>query len=525
MNKKKVVKKNIFVMLVVTLFLIATLTPQILGKSHTIQNEKDNNETSVKNNIRSISLFQRLLGRFAKKSPISFGILTGILNTNCNGVEKSTDVFFYQFKEIDVDDNPETGVNGNDIRVQYLLAPWFEFDTDIGLGIAFIIKIDRIGDEIKENDFSATFEILDNEINLGFNSKSEPGNEIPDSTEITFSIYFYFFAQTRGFEISINPQYEGGNEGKKIDLFAAYNSEDEEREISIQFNPAIQIKTGFLTTKKQGVWRYKFYRESSLSSEVKTSFTTVDNNVVKDISLTIDEIPKDMSFELGLTPLSQGGGQLLYESSEMYNVELQISSGQIRDGGFLYLKNTPRRIFSEWSPTISNGEYHIQIDSDGTDFIVKDAETNPFVNFEINGLENVDFDMYWNLTNPGDLKIYRKSGLSIDFDFELGDWVARLDGQPDADIIYADWYIDNTGYVIFDTNWKPLSTVELFVKGPNVGLWTVGEAFKAEDFRIDWTLWPPQEWNLVVTGDLSFLSISIDIFLNGQWYHLWPWVD
>ena len=531
MKEKSRIRKSIIVMLVVAIFASATLIPGVIGKSYSTYNEDE--KSAIKNNVSPLKnlenrfgfvrLFQNILSKISLNKPRPLSILSGVVRTNCNGIEESTDIMFWSSKDIDVDKEQGTGVNGKDIRVRYLLAPWIEFGFDIGIGLSFILTIERLGEEIKDSDFSVSFEILDNDISMGYRSRSETGNEIPDYTQVSFTIFFYLFERTRGLEIAINPEYDGGNNGKKIELFGGYNREAPKRRFSIEFDPAIQIKTGFVTTKKQGVWNYKFYRESTQSSMVTSTFTTIENGKEKDVTLTIDEMPKEMSFDLGLTPFTQGGGQFLYESSEMYDIELQISSSELGDCGYSLLRNTPRRIFAEWIPTIYNGEYHLEIDSDGTDFVVKDSLTNPYINLEVNGLENIDIDVYWNLTNPGDIIIYKNTGLNIDFVFKIGNWVAQLNSQPTADFISANWLLDTDGYFMIDTDWKSLTTVDLLIEGPQIGFHTVGETFKAQDFRIDWVLWPPQQWDLDVSGNLSFFSLSIDVFLNGVWYHLWPW--
>jgi len=207
----------------------------------------------------------------------------------------------------------------------------------------------------------------------------------------------------------------------------------------------------------------------------------------------------------------------------MYDIELTVTSSQLGTCRYATIKNTPTRVFAEWTPTLLKGFYSLDIESTGTDIIVQNSLIDPSISLKVNDLGNFDFATYWNLTNPGDFTVYKKRDLSIDLDFNIGEWVATLNTQPTADYISTKWLIDTTGYLTLDTNLQSLGTIDILIKGEDLGLQAIGETFKAENWRIDWTLWPPIEWNLVRTGTVTFTSISIDLYLNNNWRHLWPW--
>jgi hypothetical protein len=532
-NMKEIIgiRKRIFILIVAVLLVSATLIPGVIGKSFTIASNEDEKSRNLEKMSPLINLKERFnfiksfqnIGRHNFGKPRSLSILNGVVHTNCNGVQESSNINFWSSKDIDVDKDPGTGTNGKDIRVRYLIAPWIDFSFDIGIGITFILTVERLGEEIKDRDFTVNFEILNNDINIGYRSRSDIENEIPDYTHASFTLYFYLFERTSGFEIAIKPEYNDGNEGKKIEIIAAYNGDSPQREVSIEFDPAIQFKAGFTTTKKQGVWDYKFYRESSDNSKVTSTFTTIENSFEKAITFTIDKIPKEMSFNLAITPFTQGGGQFLYESNEMYNIELQVYSIELGLCRYAFLKNTPRRIFAKWIPELINGEYHIEIDSEGSDFYLKDSEVDPIVNLKINGLENIDIDAYWNLTNPGDFTVYKNNDLNVELDFNIESWVAQLTAEPIAQYISTTWDIALTGYITFDTNWQPFSQFNLLIRGALAGLHINSQTFKSEDFNVYWTLWPPQDAYVYYTGWINFLTIAIDVYLFNQWLHLWPW--
>ena len=531
MNKKIRLWKSIFVLITGIILVCAILTPAVVGKpsfySDKIEKTPIKSKTTIlKNNPIISQIIRNIFGRILSNNHkfLSRGILDSYLHTNCDGVEKTTVITFSGTIYIDVDNDPNTGNgNGEDIQVQFFFYPWIEISSDIGIGLVFSLEITRLGDEIKNSDFSISLEVGNNNVILGYSSPNESGNEVPYSTTVNLKIFFYLLQRTRGFNLYIEPFYVSGNENKKIQLFSEINSDTIERSISVGFNPPIETDISLVSTKEQGVWQYNFYRESTQESEVTVTFTTTQEGVTKETILSIDKLPKELVYSLGLTPLTAGGGHFYYESSDMYNIKLQVWSNAPGAHGYLILRNTPRKIISDWIPTLNDGEYHIKIDSDGTDFVVRDSETNPLVNFEVTGLGKIDIDAYWNFTNPGDFTVYKNNTLNVGLDISIGDWVAQLDAKPTANYIATSWHIDSTGYLTVDTNGQPFTTMDLLIKAPLLGLHTIGEGYKAQDFRLSWTLWPPEELNLTVTGWLTFTSADIDIYLIDTWRHLWPW--
>ena len=206
----------------------------------------------------------------------------------------------------------------------------------------------------------------------------------------------------------------------------------------------------------------------------------------------------------------------------MYDVELIVSTNELGICKYATILNTPRKIIAEWIPTKINGYYSISVDSNGTDFRVMDKLVDPGINFVINNMSTIDVVSYWNFTNPGDFIVKKTTELDVDLDFRIGEWIAKLNAKPTANKVSTTWLIGVTGYITIDTDDKPLTTIDLLIKGEELGLHIIGESFRSEDFDIAWTLWPPVEWDLSVTGNIEFISLVIDIFLNGDWLHLWP---
>jgi hypothetical protein len=532
-NEKKGRWKICCVLLVVALLGIATMVPSV-GARYSINYNIGEHKVITDNsfplkNLRNSYIFSQLLKyrlrTVSQESLLPTGLLSSTIYTNCNGVEKSTEVSFGVLNNIDVDNNPNTGVNGADIRVQYLLLPWIEFDPILAIGGLFTISVERLGEEIKDADFRVAMEVKSdtNMVRIGYHSLKEVGNEIPNMARVSFILLFALTERTKGFGIYFDPTYNSGNEGKKIELFAESNNVTIQRNFSMVFDPAIETQFKIISTKKEGQWQYYFTRTSSLNSQVTIQITTKENGQEKDVTLMVDKLPQTLSFTLALTPFGPQGGSLLYESSEMYDIELMVTSNQLGTCRYATIKNTPTRVFAEWTPTLLEGFYSLEIESNGTDIIIQNSLTAPSIILKVNNLGNFSFDTYWNLSNPGDFTVYKKRELSVDLDFKIGEWVAKLKTQPAADYISTKWLINVTGYLTIDTNLMSLGTIDLLIKGEDLGLQTIGETFKAEDWRIDWTIWPPAEWNLATTGTLTFTSISLDLYLNNNWLHLWPW--
>ena len=529
---KKGIYKTVFVTLLAALLICIVVPADGIAKSTVVyKTDKDKickNSFFVSKGLKDKHVVPRLLKHgfknlLNKRYPLSTGLFNSVIHTNCNGVEKSTIVQFGVFNDIDVDNNPGTGVNGADIRVQYLFLPWLEVDPVLAVGVLFTFNVERLSEEIKNSDFSAELEVGAGNVKVGYHSPSGDSNEVPTDARVSFMLLFALTERTRGFGVYFEPTYETGNTGKKVEVHTGYKDKNVQRDFSFNFNPAIETQVNIISTKKEGEWRYYFTRESTMTSEVTTRVTTMKNNVTRDTVFTIDKLPRELSFTLWLTPFTSQGGAFLYESSTTYDVELTISSNQLGTCRYATIKNTPKRLYVEWIPTFRNGEYHLEIETNKTDIVIQDDVDNPTVVFIVKNLGNIDIDAYWNFSNPGDFIVYKDIDMNINLDFRIGDWVAKLNAQPQAYIVSTSWLIDTTGYITIDTDSLPLSTIDLLVKGEDLGVHTTGETFSTEDFRINWTIWPPAEWNVDVTGTIDFASITIDLYLNDEWHHLWPW--
>lgn len=448
------------------------------------------------------------------------GFLSGLVHTNCDGIEKTSEIKFGIYNYIDVDDNKSTGQNGADIKVQYLLLPWIEIDLQFRFGVIFTIRVERLSDELKNKNFSITVELFNNITRLGYKCSAEEGNEVPNNTRLSFIIFFSIYEKTHGFIIDFIPNYENSNENKKIQTFAEYNGNTIKSKISLDFDPAVKTQTKITSTKDENIWNYEFIKSSLSTTKLTTNFTILKKDDTKNIVFSIDELPTEISFKLGLKPFSGEGGYFLYESEQSFDIKLSIYNNKLGKCKYVTIKNTPKRISSEWIPTRINGSYSVEIESEGTDLSITDSNIDPTINLSIKNLKTVDIKAHWNLTNPGDFTIIKDTDLTINLDLKIGNWLAQISSEPLADYISVNWLIGEQGYVRTNTDWKILGTMDLLIKSTDSRLKITGENIRTLDFLITWT--GPWPWNVETFGAIDYSAVSFDIYRDGAWRHLWP---
>ncbi|MDG6228691.1 MAG: hypothetical protein QCH96_01845 [Candidatus Thermoplasmatota archaeon] len=476
--------------------------------------------------IRSNSLTRLLNNILSLQKQIDlYDLLTSTIRTTCSGVEKTSKITFGMINAIDVDGDESTGINGNDIQVQYYLIPHIEIDPAFILGLKFVVNIQRIGEEIKETEFNITATLGNDLVSVGYWAPEKSGNEIPTHIQLSVLLFYNMLDSSKGFTISMEPTYATNIGNKKLVFFNSYTSEDTvQHSHFFSFDPPSKTQMTISSTKDPNEWNYKLTRNTEYDTILTMGRSRTLPTETKETILTFNKFPRTVSFSLRITPFSSEGGSVYYTSDSMYDMDVLIETNELGACNYAIIKNTPRMLFAEWLPVKERGWYHLEIDSDGTDISLLDSLENPTIDLSMYGVTDVDLTAFWNFTNPGDLRIVKDPSFHIDLAFIIGVWEARLDARPVAEEISVSWLTDITGYLTYDTNWQPLNQMDLLIRGSDTGIRTVAETFKAEDFRLDWTIWPPIEWNINSTGDIDFLSMLIEVYIGGQWYRLWPWV-
>ncbi|MEF8848876.1 MAG: hypothetical protein V5A68_07055, partial [Candidatus Thermoplasmatota archaeon] len=304
---------------VISVSIIAFLLASVSFSSAFITEKKENNFVSndekkflVRDSGFTVNKF---IGRFLLKNPgvLNNGYLTGSLETVCEGVEKTTSLSWGSYKKIDVDNNESTGINGYDINVQHILTPWINPEP-FGIGILFTIGIERLGEGIKNKNFTASFSTWKDEVTLGYSAPEQENNQVPKSVRITFMVLLPIFQRNKGFSIAVLPEYEDQTLNENTNhlvLKTGYK----DKQFSIKFEPAIETQLNVFSKKRLGEWRYEFVRGSSQPSKVTTIYEREQLGKQKKTTFTVDELPKELSFDLFLTPFKKEGGHLFYNSS------------------------------------------------------------------------------------------------------------------------------------------------------------------------------------------------------------------
>jgi hypothetical protein len=452
-------------------------------------------------------------------------LFRSVIYTDIDGVEKSTETYFLLNNEINVDDNLDTGINGNDIRVQYLILPWIEFGTDLSIGLEFLFLVERIGDEIKNSDFYLSASIGGETLSIGYSTPDNIGNEIPKTISFSILLFVNTVEGGSGLKFGMDPTYESSIEDKELVLFGKnYDSDtDIQREYFFTFNPPSKSEITISSTRINGEWHYEFIRENNYAVDCSWQILEYENSDIRDTTIKFFSLPSNLNFNLMITPFTTDGGFFSYQSETMYNTKIQIQSNNLGLCEYVIIDNIPRTLEAEWLPIRNNGYYHLEIDSDGTDIRLLDSLIDPTINLSLSGLSDIDMTAYWNFSNPGDFRIIKEPSLKLDISVIIGDWEFLLDAQPIAEDIFVSWLTDITGYLTYDTNSEPLNQMDLLVKGSDIGIRTVADVFKADDFRLDWTIWPPLEWNIEKTGYIDHISLLIEVYIEGNWYKIWPW--
>ncbi|HEC81962.1 MAG TPA: hypothetical protein ENI42_06025 [Thermoplasmatales archaeon] len=465
----------------------------------------------------------RLIGRLSERLVSSSNLFGAVVHTECDGVEVSKQLRWNVYEGFNVDNDNGTGVNGMDVEVKYIVFPWVEFEPDFAVGMIFSLSVNRLGEEVKNKNLTVSLDatVGGTKVEVGYWSPNESGNVVPDSVTLTF-MPLYYPLEGLGFRLALLPNYSSGVENKTLVLFADYKRSEVERRYSIRFDPAVETQVEFKPTKSEGKWRYTFIR----FSEIETLVTTVVKNVVgsseKETTLVIDKLPEEMSFYLQTTPFTSEGGMFLYESTNTFNVNLQVVSSDVGVCRYITLLNTPRRLEAKWVPNRLNGSYSLSVESNNTRFMLRDSVFDPSVNLTVSNLHDVDLRAFWNLSQPGNFTLTKSRGLVADLSFKLGDWHADVNTRLTSERLFLSWYLNVSGYMFVDTDWEPATTTEVEISSEDLGFRVSAETLKAEDFLIQWVLWPPEDWDLSWSGEIDFVDLSIDIFSEGSWYHLWP---
>jgi len=298
MEKKSIVlKKRKFTILVIftliCILLLSGLTTSISTSFYVSGNDVKENSSKFSDRFRNNRLIEEMNNKVNEKNLLN-DLFNVMIHTKCGEVEKSKELNWIRIDNIDVDNDSGTGVGGKDIEIKYLIFPWIEFEPDIAFGAIFYLTIDRITEDIKNENFTVNLETTfgENEVQVGYWSPDIEGNEIPDSVTVTLTILYYPTQKGIGYKLDVIPNYDSGNYDKEIVMLAKYSGDNIERDFSIEFDPPIETHIEYKPTKSEGLWQYEFIRYSGSNSTVTTTLRKVDGGEEGKTTFVIDKLPK-----------------------------------------------------------------------------------------------------------------------------------------------------------------------------------------------------------------------------------------
>ncbi|MBW1933176.1 MAG: hypothetical protein JRI56_09220, partial [Deltaproteobacteria bacterium] len=237
------------------------------------------------------------------------------------------------------------------------------------------------------------------------------------------------------------------------------------------------------------------------------------------VALTIDKVPREIAFSIFYSIFGSSGdrGIISYESNSEFNVTLTVKVGKIGLAGTMRLEYLPKQFTAGWTNRIYGGHVNVSVSSPLTKFIMCDDIDNPSIYFSISNITN-SANFSWGMDQGGYVKLSAEhSGPVADFYWVAGSMRVEMISQLRTNYFFLSWDIDQEGYVSFDTHGNWLNTFSFnFTIDGNVGL-LIGASFvKANNFRAEWTIWPP---SFQLSGNIDFIGdIVFSVMLGGTWY-------
>jgi len=500
-----------------------------------VYEENSSSETFQSNELNYRQYNDNDVGKIipaVKKLNILPKMFDAYIYTKCGDVEKNTSIIYGLLSPIDVDDNSNTGENGKDIKVRFLILPHIS-QKNFGwiLSFSIVMDIERLGDEIKDKDFEIytnfhlsleDYDYGDHEFRIGYSSPE--GKELPRDERLSLTIYPYLmYDKNPDFILQNTPVFDGKE--SDVDIIARYsgsfggNTFDHNVVISCQ--PAISSTIKF--TPDFDV--HKINVSISRTADKDTTLTLKYDGKINDnemgVSLTIDKIPREMAFSIFYNIFGSSGenGMIDYESSNEFNVTLTVKVSKIGLMGVMRLEYLPRHFTAEWSGRIYGGYINASANSPLTKFIICDDIDNPSVYFSISNVTN-SANFSWGIDQGGYVELKSEhEGPKTDFYWILGSMRIEMISELKTDYLFLSWDIDHEGYVTLDTNGNWLNQFSFnFTIDGNVGLLIGASFLKADNFKAEWVLWPP---NFQFSGDINFIgNIVFSIMLGGTWYSI-----
>ncbi|MGC9308722.1 MAG: hypothetical protein ACP5FL_08115, partial [Thermoplasmatota archaeon] len=451
------------------------------------------------------------------------------VHTKCAGVEKNISLLNAILQPINVDDNDETGENGNDFRVRFFPFPDVG-EQDVGwvLALSAVLEVERLGDDLEQEAFEielylhlslGVFGYGEHTIRLGYSS--EDGETIPEKEQVIFTVAPYvFYDHPPVFAITHAPRFSGSP--SDVTLLAAYDGSfggsEHHHQANIQYAPAVEATTMFTPRLEDRQLDLSLSRSASEDTVITMGYQGELNGEGTDITLAIDALPAEMAFTLGYA-LAGNTGTLEYESSSEFNVTLTVSMDRMDVMGSMQVQYLPTSFRAEWTPKLYGGSVNVSTNACRTKIILTDDVDDPSLYFSVTNM-STSTSLSWGIGQEGYLELYTAAtGPHVQFWWEKSPISLEMNAWLRTASLSLNWIIENEGHVTVDTGGDWLSTYSLnFTMDDNVGLRLAASLLKADAFTAAWVVWPPSfslSGSIQLVGDIAFA-----VMLGGDWYDI-----
>lgn len=426
--------------------------------------------------------------------------------TNFEGNEKYTPILQSLIDGIDVDNNPETGSNGKDIKIEFLLVPFPDLmDGEWILFLTSFLQVVRLGEEIKYGDFHMYIEFsftLNSQHTIRIGYTSEKNEEIPKELNqiITITPYIFYDRQPEFF-IDMVPLFDGN--AHNLSILAEYISQ-ESHQVTIDYIPAVDTEIHLIPHEDKDTIDFSIQRASSHEQKIKIQY----EGVVSSLALILEDIPQIMTFTLGF-----GENIFEYTSTDTFNATL-IMAVFDRDL-YMMIKYLPQHLKTQFLR--QEGYLSISIDDAKTQFILTNDQYNPTKSFTITNLTG-ESHIHWQITpKEGYVTIAGFQGLEISISLADNTYSLLVTSLLQTEHFEIRWNLNVPGFVFLDTNLQWLNSISFTLLYTTLyGILLEANLLQAEDFQVNWQTTIPL---FVKNGFIDFLGdITFQIYLNGTWH-------
>jgi len=425
--------------------------------------------------------------------------------TNFEGNEKYTSILESIIEGIDVDSNPGTGLNGKDIKIEFLLFPFPDLmDGEYILFLTSFLHVVRLGEEIKYGDFQIYLEFsftLNSQHTIRIGYSSSKNEEIPKELNeiITITPYIFYDRQPE-FHVDMAPLFDDG--AHNLSILAEYIHQGL-HQVTIDYIPAVDTKIHLIPHEDQGRLDFSIQRTSSHEQGIQIQYEGLAS-----LGLILEDIPQVMAFTLGFEE-----NIFEYISSDTFNVTLILAVFD-RDL-FMIIEYLPQHLKTQFLP--QEGYFFISIDESKTRFILADDQYTPTKSFAITNLTG-EARIQWLINQKeGYITIAGFRGLEMCISLEDSTYSLNATSILQTEHFEIRWNLSIPGFVFLDTNLEWLNSISFKLTfNTQFGILLQTNLLQAENFQVNWQTTKPyftRDGIIHLLGDVNF-----QICLNGIWY-------